>query len=669
MLLIPIRYGFIIIGAVIIIGNIALSKMSGFGDGQNKASQNIPQQAFFYQTGFPQSASDDVAGPSSPVVADVDGDGDQELFLAGVGWVYGWNHHGNLLPGFPVDTGDGVIVASLVAADLDNDDDLEIIAGTGSSGQGHNRARVFAWHHTGSLVTGWPQDTQWNSIWAWSWSWNEITSVAVADIDGDGDNEVLATSTASTAEHPNDNPPDAFNAYIWHHDGTPVTGWPTSAGPWPEYDNRVGIYGLLAAGDFDGDGIANPVLPRDYNILYAYDGQGDFLNGWPTLVFYDPNGTWGQDSIEFGVSAPVLADLDRDGTTEMINIGYRRIPSGTRTNSALMVFEPNGSRRTGWEYPAQGSGWLQDQVCAPYGIVSIANLDADPDLEIIASTNDGFIRAYDPDKSLLWSFDYTLGNNNIVAGEAVVGDIDGDGQVEIIFGTYDADFNATTAARIWALEKDGSQVADPNFPITDIGDRNIGLCSTPTLADLDNDGDVELIVNRKADAGQLAVWDLPGIYNPLLMPWPQGRHDAQRTATYIDLAPNLTLSRHAVSPNNAVYNETIKFYLTIHNGGAIAITDTITATVQIPVQLTDTQNVTLVPNIGTAITGTNTLTWTGILSQQQKVTVSYDARVNITDTLFLSSTATVEHATLGALQRTAVFLVNPKHAYLPIVLK
>ncbi len=633
-------------------------------DRPNNVDQN--SVTFPFQTGFPQSVSFDGVEASSPAVGDVDNDGDYELFVGDlIGDVYGWDHNGNLLPGFPITTGDSIIVAPVALADLDNDTDLEILVGTSSlSGTGAqvDRARVFAWHHNGTSVTGWPQSAPWDDTWAPNWAWNEVTSIAVADIDGDNDNEVLATSTALTTRAPGPNPPHAFNAFAWHHTGVAVSGWPTSPGDWADYDSRVAIYGTLAAGDLTGDGAANPIIPRDYNILYAYDGSGNFVSDWPVIPFYDPNTTWGSDTVESGVAAPVLADLNGDGQNEVIHNGIRQTPGEVRLSSAIMVFQRDGSRFPGWEFPASGSGWQSSQVCAPYEMVSVANLDDDADLELVVSNNDGFVRAYNTDKSLLWSFDYTLGQN-VISSEAVIGDIDGDGEVEIVFNTYQPNFNSTSAARVWALETDGSIVT--GFPLDGIG--SIGVCSAPALSDLDNDGDVELIVATASSTNQIIVWDLPGTYNAGLMPWPQGRHNAQRTATYVESTSNLSSSTFAANPSSGDLGETTQFSLTLQNSG-LTITQTVTATVQIPTAFTDVQNITLTPNIGAASLSDNTLTWQGILNQSPLL-ITYQASVAISETLAVSSDAVIEYPAGTFLNRPALFIANSKRVYLPAVLR
>ena len=132
-----------------------------------------------FQSGFPVVASGWISF-SSPTVADIDGDGDNELLVgSSSGAVDGWDHRGNKLSNYPLITGDGTIISQLALADLDDDEDLEIIAGTRTPVTDGN-GRVFVWHHTGALLSGWPQSVAWNSQYGANQSL--VSSVAVVDI-------------------------------------------------------------------------------------------------------------------------------------------------------------------------------------------------------------------------------------------------------------------------------------------------------------------------------------------------------------------------------------------------------------------------------------------------------------------------------------------------------
>jgi hypothetical protein len=109
---------------------------------------------------------------------------------------------------------------------------------------------------------------------------------------------------------------------------------------------------------------------------------------------------------------------------------------------------------------------------------------------------------------------------------ASVGDIDGDGDMEVLIG-------GSRNEGVKGFHHDGRSVA--GFPLyVDPSSRSSMM--TPVLADLDRDGDVEII----ARAPYLAAWDLPGDYDPAKIEWGMYQHDPYRTGNYnanINLPP------------------------------------------------------------------------------------------------------------------------------------
>jgi len=84
-------------------------------------------------------------------------------------------------------------------------------------------------------------------------------------------------------------------------------------------------------------------------------------------------------------------------------------------------------------------------------------------------------------------FNYAQGQT-VFASEPVIGDIDGDGSLEVVFNTYDPRLMGATVGT-WALKNDASVVN--GFPLY-IGAG--GASAAPTLADLDGDGYLEIAV-------------------------------------------------------------------------------------------------------------------------------------------------------------------------------
>ena len=136
------------------------------------------------------------------------------------------------------------------------------------------------------------------------------------------------------------------------------------------------------------------------------------------------------------------------------------------------------------------------------------NMDGDPDMEILYCT--GFtIQALNKDGSNVPGWPKTV-SPRPTDGAPAYGDIDGDGEGEIVVNSHGA--VPSQGGFIYAFEKDGSDVT--GFPITH------GYSSrTPVLADLDTNGTYEIIVNKRlSGAGEVWVYKGDGTVFP---GWPK----------------------------------------------------------------------------------------------------------------------------------------------------
>lgn len=470
-----------------------------------------------YLSGFPIKVQGRIE--SAPTVADIDRDGRNEVLVAAVSGtqskIYAWSNTGSLRPGYPL-TIAGRITASLALGDLNGDGDLEIVASVSSTAAGV-KGKVFVWQPDGTPLPGWPQsvdlfDPKDNS---------EISSVVLANMDSDAaleviagtDNNILGTSAPSGSDVP--------NLYVWKATGQPVTGnWPAQDGP--------AIRGTVAAGDLNADGRTDLVVGRDYQYLFAYDQQGNALPGWPIATLVSQNG--GDQTKDARVihkrSMPSLADLDGDGKREVVVAGTRKLPGSTiNSNSDVLVLEPNGSRQPGWETSAGGKGFLGNDVVMDQA-PAIADLNSDGQPDIVVPTQDGWIRAYTANKTLLWEFNYAQGQVNW-SSEPVIGDIDNDGLNEVVFGTYDPNPQDGTQGPVglWILENDGRVKTGAPLAV-----EAPGIKAAPSLIDLNGDGYLDIIAAGRQ--GTNYAWNTQAPVRATQLPWPVARQNLQRTAVY-----------------------------------------------------------------------------------------------------------------------------------------
>ncbi len=165
---------------------------------------------------------------------------------------------------------------------------------------------------------------------------------------------------------------------------------------------------------------------------------------------------------------------------------------------------------------------------------------------------------------------------------------------------------------------------------------------------------------RKADTAQLAVYDMPGAYHPLEMPWPQPRHDAQRTATYSAPSPNLTTT---VRFSSATYRKK-------EDAGMAIITVTLSAASDLTVTVNySTSNGTATPGVD-YVMATGVLTFApGIMAQTYGVSILDDAVIEGHETVNLGL-GNSQQAILGTPGLATLTLVDDDaFVFLPVILK
>ncbi len=250
-------------------------------------------------------------------------------------------------------------------------------------------------------------------------------------------------------------------------DGTAVDGWPVSV------DERAGVHretegfssgavdpgtgdgftSTVAAGDIDGDGEIEVVGATLWGGLYAWNTDGSRVDGFPYQAIgreteeFDRDHTYDQGFM----GAPAIRDLDGDGAEEIVAAG---------SDGRLYVVDGAGNDWGPYPielcFPGSAERDFEDRMCGVGGDRSIVS--------------------------------------------PLLADVDGDGAMEIGYGTNEA-LNDGRFSASYLIDA-ATAVSEPGWPLMESGLINeaallplIGQGHPASMAagDVDGDGDLEII--------------------------------------------------------------------------------------------------------------------------------------------------------------------------------
>lgn len=269
-------------------------------------------------------------------MADLNGDGDQELFAATTdGWLHAWEDDGRAVSGWPVQVGER-LGRPVAIADLESDGKSEVVSVT-------QAGRVIVWQADGtqrwSTPTGsqellapvlvkldggkparygvligtgegwllaWDADGQPLTGWPVHLSTEPIDGIAVANLTGDGREEIVVGSRQEVT---------ALAA-----DGTLLPGWPVEA------------HGLITAGPVVGKLLDARQAPQVFvgdldGSVMGWLADGTPMPGWPVVV----EGATLQELI--------VGDLDGHQTLEVIAVTEAQ---------TIFAWGADGESKPGW---------------------------------------------------------------------------------------------------------------------------------------------------------------------------------------------------------------------------------------------------------------------------------------------------------------------------------
>jgi hypothetical protein len=516
----------------------------------------------------------------------------------------------NLQPAQAVAVDGWIKFGSPTVADVNNDGDLEIAVGTA------NR-KVYLFQRNGtsgatlSVMPGWPQNVE----------AGVGSAPAIGDVTGDGVPEIIFTS--GTGGDPSASRGGAGEIYVFSVNGTLL--WKHTSQVVGATGRPGGIFGSPVLADLNGDNILDIVAAGFDQNIYAFSSVGGTKAAIPHVAWPESVGSRNSAFIWLGDGSwatPAIADIDGDGTLDIVitsatnidarlsyvypgwsdlktiqactkinvpdnadlkTLDYNELRANKRACGFVAVFNADGSLKPGW--PQFIAGHTYDASPA------LADIDGDGKLEILTGNGDFFlsgsnaspsyVTAWEDDGSIKWRNTITnTGASNgwgfIKGGAPALGDIDGDGKLEVVVGSNNTkiyaynteDGSLINGFPVSLFDRSNPSAAPANQPlaladvnsdgkadiITGAGwdvraisgsgqyldsalvlETKFPIAGAPAVADIDNDGNLEVLIGsaeRDANAGRLWLWDLSVSATGKALPWPQFQGNAHNTGYF-----------------------------------------------------------------------------------------------------------------------------------------
>ena len=360
-------------------------------------------------------------------LADLNNDGADEIILCHNEQINVIDGQGNVLWTQTLAGGMGQYPAAV--GDINNDGTDEIVALTA---YGNARGGINVFDAEGNVLLS--QVTNNNPL---------ICAPVLADMNNDGEMEIIFNGRGKASAS------ISAGVHVWNLQGEELPGFPFEMPSTPSFTPTLA--------DLDGDGFLE-IFTATTSALYCVSHTGEEI--------YTINS---QEAYKYSYQSPLVVDLDGNGEWSLVGACHGDNPNHYIRNAHT------GEYREGWPKPV--SSWT-------YSAPTVVKHNDEYAIFMGMSGEGNVFYQYDTHGNVAPGFPLNL--NGGIEGFISVADIDGDGENEII-----TDFNLMEGdlGYIRAWEMDGTEVTE-GFPLRPQG---LSYMNGANLGDIDGDGQLDLV--------------------------------------------------------------------------------------------------------------------------------------------------------------------------------